>query len=489
MRAFVGSLYSLILAAPLLAGEAIAPFVDEQTIVVARVDITKVKVEALVETLARWTPANEVRTPLQLWLDAFVKAEIKEAFAGMSLSDPLGQPYAIVPLTSAKQLQALQPVLATLPKDIKFEAHKGFLLIGTAAVLQRLRGPEAGANAELTAAFTATTGSSLQIAFLLPPLVRKSLREVMPRLPKELGGGSIDVLDPGFRWGALGIDFPPNGAVRATIQAQNAESAQALAELSRHALVALTKVEEFQSILGKTDLLPLLTPKVNGDRLVVQLKEEAVTRLLAPAVGNARIAAQRAQSMNSLKQLALAMHLYLDMHNTFPPAASHDANGNAMLSWRVHLLPMLDQTSLYKEFRLNEAWDSPHNKKLIPRMPAMLRSPLLKDAKPGMTTYLVPVGKDTIFAGPKGAKINDITDGTSATILIVEVNDANAVIWTKPDDLDIAAPNLLQRLVRPEFSGFLAAYADGSVRVLRDSLDRDDLSALFTRGDGRVVNP
>ena len=87
--------------------------------------------------------------------------------------------------------------------------------------------------------------------------------------------------------------------------------------------------------------------------------------LLLPAVQAAREAARRAQCTNNLKQIGLAMHNYASANGAFPPAAIYDANGKPLLSWRVLILPYLEQDSLYKQFHLAEPWDSPHNKRTL----------------------------------------------------------------------------------------------------------------------------
>ena len=144
----------------------------------------------------------------------------------------------------------------------------------------------------------------------------------------------------------------------------------------------------------------------------------------------------------------------------------------------------MEAEKLYQEFHLDEPWDSEHNKKLIARMPVVLATPGTK-AEAGKTTYLVPVGPDTVFAGPKGMKIAEITDGSSTTIMIVEAADDKAVIWTKPDDLPFD-PKQPARGLGPKYHGFLAAYCDGSVHLLSAAIDPKELKALFTpRGEDR----
>src|SRR5262249_51556565 len=106
--------------------------------------------------------------------------------------------------------------------------------------------------------------------------------------------------------------------------------------------------------------------------------------LLIPAVQKTREAASRMQNQNNLKEMALAMHNYHDVNGKFPPAAICDKQGKPLLSWRVAILPYVEQDNLYKQFKLDEPWDSEHNKKLIAQMPKVYALP--RDPKPGEKT-------------------------------------------------------------------------------------------------------
>jgi hypothetical protein len=194
------------------------------------------------------------------------------------------------------------------------------------------------------------------------------------------------------------------------------------------------------------------------------------------------------QSVNDLKQVGLAMHNYHDANGQFPTQALRDKQGKPLLSWRVAILPYIEQEPLYKEFHLDEPWDSEHNKKLIAKMPPLYHGPNANLAAEGKTTYLVPVGPDTIFpAGGDGMRMAAITDGTSNTILAVEAADERAAVWTKPDDLPVDPKEPLKGLTRPGQDGFLALMADGSTRYLRATIDPKKLAALFTRAGGEPV--
>ncbi|MCX7423695.1 MAG: DUF1559 domain-containing protein [Planctomycetia bacterium] len=192
--------------------------------------------------------------------------------------------------------------------------------------------------------------------------------------------------------------------------------------------------------------------------------------------------------MNNLKQIGLAMHNYEGAYTVFPPAANLDKKGKQLLSWRVHILPYVDQAALYQQFHLDEPWDSEHNKELVQKIPPVYISPSHADlAKDGKTAYLVPTGKSTAFDGKEGLAIRDFTDGLSNTILAVEAHRDSAVIWTKPDDLAVDFKNPLKGLKGAHTGGFFAALCDGSVRFISDNIDLATLKALFTRNGGEAL--
>jgi hypothetical protein len=188
-----------------------------------------------------------------------------------------------------------------------------------------------------------------------------------------------------------------------------------------------------------------------------------------------------------MREIALAMHKYADAKRTLPPPYVADKVGTPLLSWRVLILPYLGQESLYKQFHLDEPWDSQHNKQLIPRMPAVFMSPNSKVSDQAKTNYLTVRGEDTAFPGTKGIGFAEIRDGLSNTILTVEVSDAKAAAWTAPHDFLYDRQDPIHGLVGLWPDGFLAGFADGSVRFIWSSISPADLKALFTRNGGETV--
>jgi hypothetical protein len=208
---------------------------------------------------------------------------------------------------------------------------------------------------------------------------------------------------------------------------------------------------------------------------------------LVDAVQKVRNSAARMSSINNLKQLALAMYNYESVNGHFPAAAVYGKNGKPLLSWRVMVLPYIEQDALYKEFHLDEPWDSDHNKKLLEKMPPLFGAGDEQSLKNHETHYQTFVGKGAIFDGKKGVKITDITDGTSNTIMMVEAK--KAVPWTKPDDVPFDAGKLVPKLGGLFDGVFNAAFADGSVRSLPLTIKEEKLRALITRNGGEVIEP
>src|SRR5262249_39845037 len=172
-----------------------------------------------------------------------------------------------------------------------------------------------------------------------------------------------------------------------------------------------------------------------------------------------------------------------------PPAAICDKQGKPLLSWRVAILPYIEQGKLYKQFHLDEPWDSPHNRSLIDKMPGLymdLGSNASELNHQGKTTCEVPTGPETIFHDKEGTRFQDIIDGTSNTILLVEVEPARAVVWTKPEDWEVDLTHPRRGIERTDREVFVAGFADGHVETLPVNVEAKKMRALLTR-DGREV--
>jgi len=194
-------------------------------------------------------------------------------------------------------------------------------------------------------------------------------------------------------------------------------------------------------------------------------------------------------SSNNLKQIGLAFHNYHDATRAFPAAGAPLKEGNPPVSWRVRVLPYVEESALHDQYRFDEPWDSENNTKLLAKMPSVYKAPGSKVAKDGKTNYLAVVGKGNALSLKEPTRIDKILDGTSNTILVVEADDSKAVPWTKPEDFTPDDKNPMAGLVGLRRRGFLALFCDGSVRLISNKTAAETLKALFTRDGGEVVDP
>lgn len=206
--------------------------------------------------------------------------------------------------------------------------------------------------------------------------------------------------------------------------------------------------------------------------------------VMLPAVVSARAAAERVTSINNMRQIALAVLNYESAYGKLPNNI-YDDRGRALLSWRVRLLPFMEQAALYDQFHLDEPWDSEHNKPLSETVLQVFTAP---GSRPdGKTRYLALVGEKTLFPGEKEIGLAEVTDGTSNTILVVEAAPDAAVPWSKPADIEFN-PQQPFRDIKSAQGRFAIAMNDGSCRMLQNAtIDEDTMRALATRNGGEVI--
>jgi hypothetical protein len=192
-------------------------------------------------------------------------------------------------------------------------------------------------------------------------------------------------------------------------------------------------------------------------------------------------------SQDNLKQIALAFHNFHDANNKWPKDVENE-KGKALLSWRVQVLPYLEQAELYNQFKLDEPWDSANNRPLVEKMPEIFSSPRVKVKTKGFTVYQGFAGVGALFEPGKMLRIADITDGTSNTIMVVE--SSKGVPWTKPADLTFNEKKDLPDFGKAYGGKPLAALCDGSVRVLDlKTITPKTLKAAITVNGGEIMGP
>ncbi len=189
---------------------------------------------------------------------------------------------------------------------------------------------------------------------------------------------------------------------------------------------------------------------------------------------------------NNMRRLSIAIHNYHDSYKRLPARAIFAEDGTPLLSWRVAILPFIEQTELFEKFRLDEPWDSPHNIALLPLMP---KEYFHADLDGFLTNHQAVVGDDTMFP-TDGRKMTlgsiSSQDGASRTIMFVEANLDHAVEWTKPQDINFDPADPYQGLGKVFPTGFHASFGDASIQFLPDFLDAETLSYFIRRNDGQT---
>ena len=201
----------------------------------------------------------------------------------------------------------------------------------------------------------------------------------------------------------------------------------------------------------------------------------------------------------NLKQIGIALHTYHDEYKSLPPAYVCDESGKRMHSWRVLLLPYMEQQELYKQYDLDEPWDAPNNIKLAPAITAVYQCPEETHMSASGASYLAVVGKRTMWPGQKSITLNDVKDGTSNSIMIVEVANSG-IQGSEPRDLDYS--QLAFQINPPQGGGISslhgktwrsdpncveALFGDGSVHLLQNDLKPATLKLLLEINDGQPI--
>lgn len=219
------------------------------------------------------------------------------------------------------------------------------------------------------------------------------------------------------------------------------------------------------------------------------------------------------QSTNHLKQIGLAMHNFHDVWKQFPPAVIYGPDGKPWHSWRVLILPFIEQQPLYQQYRFDEPWDGPNNRQLLDKVPPVYRDPIYKDARDCFTHYAVATGTGTAFPIEKqipsesprrdrpanislgASRMASFTDGTSNSLLAGSVSPDRKIPWMKPED--VVVDENFPGIGKP--SGFAAPFrigdkaggvflrADGSVTTIRSDIEAQTLQDLLHIADGHPI--
>jgi hypothetical protein len=197
---------------------------------------------------------------------------------------------------------------------------------------------------------------------------------------------------------------------------------------------------------------------------------------------------------NNLHLIGLALHNYHDLYGCFPPAYIADERGRPMHSWRVLILPFIDQAPLYNLYRFDEPWDGPNNSKF-----ASVRIPIYqcpadveeREEPTNWTSYVAVIGPHTCWPGTEPIKLRDVSDGADKTLLVVEVANSG-IHWMEPRELHVTqmAPAINAAgmgISSPHAGGANGLLGDGAVRFVSEKTPAETVRRLIERDDGEAV--
>jgi hypothetical protein len=197
---------------------------------------------------------------------------------------------------------------------------------------------------------------------------------------------------------------------------------------------------------------------------------------------------------NKMKLLAVALQNYHDQYKRFPPAYTVDGDGKPLHSWRVLILPFLEQTVAFRDLDLRQPWNSPHNWAVLEKVDPSDFCCSAGEGDPSETNYLAVIGDDTIWPGRQGTAMKEILDGTSHTIMLVEVADSG-IHWAEPRDMPVRValqginpPHVVFAISSGHPGGAMVAFADDLVQFLPNATTPDVLGALLTRAGAEKLD-
>jgi len=355
---------------PQALAAAIAPFIDEQTIVVAHVDLARIDLDATLDSLAKVIGPEsagggqfgQIRPIPKAIVGALRKAGARDVFLVVSLADAPGEPILIVvPLGPGADQRALRGVLysgradgpVSRPDDTpgRGRARTQVAVVRNAVVrckrpiLQRVSKMTPHRRPELARAFAAAGDTAAQVLLLPTANDRRVIEELMPKLPTEVGGGPSTVFTRGMLWAAVGVNAPPKASLSLTIQSVDADAAKAMAGLLDTVFKLIAADRNVRRVMPEIDkILAALRPRVAGDRLVLHLPPQKFNALLEGPIASAIRADMRLSQLKAYRTRLLfigaAVNTYSRKHDGAYPPDLHAMVTEKMLSKRVLVSPM-----------------------------------------------------------------------------------------------------------------------------------------------------
>lgn len=484
---WIAVLSCLLSAGTAYGADPIAKYLEPSTVCVVRINLQELDLTSYAKAIQEILPGvlppeaiGGVQAAVGAALQELRAAGAKELYVTLSAIElTSGKACLVIPCDDVEQMtEQLQNLIGILPPVFGYSVYQGSgaVVACTEDVWTRLQATTQADSRNLLQAIEehVDLGISMSVA------VRDSLRETVADIwPDQLPSWSAVEISPkqlitDVQAVHMGIASSPQLRVVGGVTCVDDAAAN-------RTLVTLKRLQS-------TIKLSLPIAKSGGGRLAVELDAEQIGTLIRHFTPNFQNRTASMQHSNNLKQLGLAVHQFEGVYGGFPPRMTVNPQGQPLLSWRVHLLPFIGERALYEEFRLDEPWFSQHNKRMVERMPETYR--LLTDPglEGGMTCMQTPQMAGSFWGGSEDRLLTfrDIPDGTSNTVCFVIASREQAVIWTQPEDLQIA-PDRVKEDLFGDRDSMQVVFFDGSVQMIGNSLAPEIYRSWLTHAGGEKI--
>ncbi len=483
--------------------KALHPFLSQETVAIGVVDLQRVDLEKMVELQTGLSGHSKRSAAALLTKAKQSQAKIKQLQeAGVDklfLLSPI-QEFSIQKtvwlgvVNDQKDVETAKNRLTELQQtlDIKREATaKGNVLVGSFMDKYKQQilsaDPQPAKIAET--ALTSLAKFDIGVAIIGSPDTRKVLAELNPDFPTPFGDLNGKMIANDVQWSSLGLSFADKtGSL--IVQCSDNRTSKQLGTAAEKLIPFL----QSKSLLDPSVAAYLkenFKAEADKSRLVADLsglyKEDGLTLLMKEVTAQQR----QKEQMKRLQLIAKGCHQFDEANKNLPATANYDKDGKPLLSWRVHILPYMNQNNLYKLFRLDEPWDSEHNIKLLKMLPdcyfGIAANPNQDNLEAGKTVFLRPTGKGTLFDGSTAPTFGMMHDGSVNTMLAVVVGDDHAVEWTRPVDWKFDSEKPWQGLGIKKGEKLKIVTADGAGHLVRSDIEDEQIRNLVNPQDGNVL--
>lgn len=468
-----------------VAEHPVTPFMESSSAVFAEIDLNKIDFPAMLNWIQESLGLNQLPLPpnasdaVSGLIGSLKNAGANRLYVCASTRSFFDRgPVLVIPCENTAVVNGVASMIVqNAPVEFGMKSHVGddFVLVGPLAAVDRIIRRKGQMRSDLIAPVLGDEHLDHTLVIALPEEGRQDLAALWPdQMPPELPMSfsprqmiqDLERLTVSWR-------LPPTPEIHARFECSDPAAAKRLDLILRN-LVAMFP--------------PLQTGmKISMDRAKIQCEVDPLTlvKLVGQVTQPMRENAKQLSKMNQLKKLGIAIHNYHDDEKRIPQQCVKDQQGNALLSWRVLLLPYLEQFALTRQFKMDQAFDDGANQALSGTVIPVFSS---KKEKPQLTAFRAPVFPGSMWHGDGNPMtFRDVTDGMSNTIALIEAPATDLIAWANPEPWVIDQRDPLSDIFGDRHL-ITVLMLDGSVQAFtRDELADGKLEAMLTIAGGEVV--